>query len=261
MASTQKKTAIATFELFLNNPSESLVIHYSRQDLEDNESGMATPRIIAIIVKSLDGKFNECFAIHHEAEKAKIVSDEITNYYDLLEERLIKSFVSFVKTHRNYNWLHWDMNDVHFSFEAIEHRYKVLIDENGKDFINVPLDKRFNINQLLQCIYGNNYENEPQLDNLIKSNNKGVLKNSYLTLNQEAMAFKDLNFSKILESLKCKVNFLLEIINRISNRQLCVSKRNFINRLGNFITHPVTATIACISTILGAILAIFTILK
>lgn len=260
MSKVQKESAIKTFELFLNNPSESLVINYSRQDLEDNESGMATPRVIAIIVKSLDGKFNECFAIHHEAEKAKIVWDEISNYYDFLEERLIKGFVLFVKTHRNYNWLHWDMNDVHFSFEAIEHRYKVLVDENGKDFINIPLDKRFNINQLLQNIYGDHYENEPQLDNLIKSNNKGVLKNGYLTLSQEATAFKDLNFSKILESLRCKVNFLLEIINKTPNRQLRVSNRNFINRLGSFITHPITASIAFVLTMIGVLLTIFTLL-
>ncbi len=260
MANSQKKSAITTFESFLNNPGESLVIHYSRQDLDDNESGMATPRIIAIIVKSLDGKFNECFAIHHEAEKAKIVWDEITNYYDFLEERLIKGFVAFVKSHRNYNWLHWDMNDVHFSFEAIEHRYKVLIDENGKDFINVPLDRRYNINQLIKNIYGDNYENDPQLDHLIKSNNKGILQGNFLTLPQEAIAFKDLNFSKILESLRCKVNFLLEIIQKVPENKLKVKSRSFIIRLGEFITHPVTATVAVISTIVGAILALLSLL-
>jgi hypothetical protein len=257
MTRIHKKSAINTFELFLNNPSESLVIHYSRQNLEDNESGMATPRVIAIIVKSLDGKLSECFAIHHEAEKAKIVWDEITNYYDFLEERLIKGFVTFVKTHRNYNWLHWDMNDVHFSFEAIEHRYKVLVDENGKDFVNIPLDKRVNLNQLLKQIYGDNYENEPQFDNLLKSNNNGVLKNGYLTLSQEANAFKDLNFSKILESLRCKVNFLLEIINKTPSKQLKVSNRNIINRLGSFITHPITASIAFAISILGVLLTIY----
>lgn len=256
MSSSKSKAAYRNFELFRSNDGETLVIHYSRQNLEDNESGAATPRIIAIFVKSLDGKLNECFAINHEAEKNKVVFDQIANYYDELESRVIKNFVNFIKRHRNYRWLHWNMNDVYFSFEAIEHRYKVLISSEGKDFVEVPFDKRYNINQLLKEIYGNDYEEEPQFDNLVKSNNRGVLINGYLSIAEEARAFGSMNFNKIVESLRCKVNFLIDVIDKTHDRSLIVSNRGVLRAIGDFVTHPITAMISFILTILGFVLAI-----
>lgn len=254
MSVNKKENAIKLLESFKLAPGNSLVIHYSRQDLNDNEKGMATPRIIAIMIKSLDGKTTDCFAIHHEAEKAKVILENITDYYDQLEERVIRGFNAFVKTHSGCKWLHWDMNDVHFGFDAIKHRYKVLIDEEGKGFEEVPFHNRININEIVKDIYGSNYEKDPQLDNLMRTNSKGHLKEDFLTLPEEAAAFKQLDFPKILESLRCKVNFLLDVINKTFASNLKVGKKNNINRLRAFITHPVTATISLLLTILSIII-------
>lgn len=254
MSSNKKDIALNILEKIKANAGEALVIHYSRQNLNDNERGMATPRIIAIMIKSLDGKTVSSFAIHHEAEKAKVILENITDYYDLLEERLIKGFNSFVKRHSGYIWLHWDMNDVHFGFEAIEHRYKVLIDEDGKDYQEIPFQNRININQLVKDIYSSNYEKEPLLDNLMRTNNKGNLRDGFLTLPEEALAFKQLEFPKILESLRCKINFILDVIEKTKNQTLKVGKRNSINKLRSFITHPITATISLLLTLTSIIL-------
>ena len=94
---TKKDNAVQLLRSLMDNPGESLVIHYSRQNLSDNERGMATPRIIAIMVKSLDGITTHCFAIHHEAEKAKIILENIEDYYDFLEARVLTGFNTFVK--------------------------------------------------------------------------------------------------------------------------------------------------------------------
>ena len=244
------------FEGLNKNPSQALVIHYSRQNLMDNESGIATPRIIAIMIKSLDGKQNHCFAIHHEAEKADVILENITDYYDQLEERLLRSFNSFVKNNRDCKWIHWDMNDVHFGFEAIKHRYCVMVDEEGKDFQEIENHNRINLNTLLKDIYGTSYEKEPQLENLMKTNNDGVAKNGHLTLEEEAREFKNLGFPSILESLRCKVNFLLEVIDKAINNNLKVSSKYWVNKLKAFITHPVTATISILLTLLSVILKI-----
>ena len=238
------------------DPSHSLVIHYSRQNLMDNESGIATPRIIAIMVKSLDGKQNHCFAIHHEAEKAEIILENITDFYDQLEERLLRSFNSFVKNNRDCKWIHWDMNDVHFGFEAIKHRYCVMVDENGKDFQEIENHNRINLNTLLINIYGANYEKDPQLENLMKTNNDGVTKKGHLTLEEEAKVFKNLGFPSILESLRCKVNFLIEVVDKATNGNLKVSSKYWINKLKAFITHPITATISILLTLLSIILKV-----
>ena len=54
----------------------------------------------------------------------------------------------------------------------------------------------------------------------------------------------------------CQFKILIEIIERTLNNKLKVSNKNFLTRLGNFITHPITATIAFILTVLGVVLAI-----
>lgn len=256
MSNLKSVEAKKILEGLRSNPSQALVIHYSRQNLMDNESGIATPRIIAIMVKSIDGKQNHCFAIHHEAEKAKIILENITTYYEQLEERLLRSFNSFVKNNRDCKWVHWDMNDVHFGFEAIKHRYCVLIDQDGKDFQEIQNHNRINLNVLLKEIYGGNYEKEPQLENLMKTNNGGAAKSGHLTLEDEAQAFKNLNFPSILESLRCKVNFLLEVIDKTISGNLKVSIRYFVNKVRAFVTHPITATIAIFLTLLSIILKV-----
>lgn len=259
MGNSKNMESKGIVEKLKKNPSQVLIIHYSRQNLTDNESGVATPRIIAILVKSLDGKENYCFAIHHEAEKANIILENITDYYDQLEERLLKSFNTFVKKHRDCQWIHWDMNDVHFSFEAIKHRYCVMVDEEGNDFQEISTYNRINLNSLLKCIYGNNYEKEPEFENLMKTNNQGIVKNGYLTIEQEANAFKNLEFPVILESLRCKVNFLLDVVDKIINGILKVSSKFWINKLRGFITHPITATISLLLTLIGIVLTFISI--
>jgi hypothetical protein len=114
------------------------------------------------------------------------------------------------------------------------------------------------LNSLLKDIYGATYEKEPQLENLMKTNNGGVAKNGHLTIEEEAIAFKNLAFPSILESLRCKVNFLLEVVDKTMNNILKVSSRYFVNKLRAFITHPVTATIALILTLFGIILKLVT---
>jgi len=257
MSNTKSVEAKKIVEGLKRNPSQALVIHYSRQDLMDNESGIKSPRIVAIMVKSVDGAQNECFAIHREAEKATLLPEDIPDRYDFLEERLLRSFNSFVNANRGCKWIHWDMNDVHFSFEAIKHRYYVLIAEKEQDFHEIPNHNRINLNSMLKNIYGDNYEKEPHFENLMKTNNDGVCKSGFLALEDEAKAFKNLEFPSILESLRCKVNFLLEIVDKTISDKLKVSKRYFVNKLRAFITHPITATISILLTLLSIILKIF----
>jgi hypothetical protein len=236
-----------------------LCIHCSRQNLTGNEGGLKTPRITAIIVKSLDGMINKSFAIHLEAEKTEVIWEEIENYYDLLEERMIIAFNIFVAAYREYSWLHWDMDGVHFGFEALEHRYCVLIDLDEKGLNRVPVENRINLGAVLKDLYGANFELEPVFENLMKSNNSGATKPGFLTLDQEALAFTALDFPKILESVRAKVDFQIEVLGLAINKVLKVSSRNFLARLGTFVRHPIVSALTAIGTLIGAAIAIYTV--
>lgn len=256
MSNSKKVEAKKIVEGLRNNPSQALIIHYARQDLMDNEMGVKTPRIVAILIKSIDGGQHDCFAIHFEAEKAGLIPEDILDRYDFLEEKLLRSFNSYVENNKGCKWIHWDMNDVHFSFEAIRHRYNVLVPEIEQKFHVIPNHNRINLNSLLKVIYGDKYEKDPQFENLMKTNNGGICKNGFLQIEAEAEAFKNLEFPSILESLRCKVNFLLEVVDKTISGDLKVSSRYFGNKLRTFITHPVTATIALLLTLIGIILKV-----
>jgi len=164
-----------------DNSQDVFVIHWSRQNLTDNEGGVSTPRIVGIIVRSLDGAITKTFAIHLEAEKAGFTSEDIDTYYDQLEERVLRDFVDFAKQYSTNTWVHWDSDDPHIGFEAISHRYEVLLNKGSEegqqdevqDIFEIPVQNRVNLNSCLKEIYGSNYEKRPQLQNLIKSNNDG----------------------------------------------------------------------------------------
>lgn len=224
MSTEKKNQAEKIIQTVRNNPSRSMIIHYSRQNLNDNESGIATPRIVAILIKSLDGKESHCFSINHEAEKAKVALDNLADYYDQLEERLLRSFNSFVIDHNECSWLHWDMNEVHFGFEAIEHRYRVLAPNEGEDFKKIATTSRINISAIIKDIYGSDYASDSNLESLMKANYDGGVKDGHLSLEIEANSFKEHAFPKILESLTCKVNFLIEIIEKIHEQKLNLPK-------------------------------------
>lgn len=238
------------------DPRNVFTIHWARQSLNDNEGGRATPRIIAIMVRSLDESVTEIFAIHLEAERVGIVWEEIETYYDQLEEQMIRAFNDFINKYKSNIWVHWDSEDTHLGFEALKHRYRVLVDEQGMGYTEIPHNKRINLNSCLKRIYGRNYENHPQFENLCKSNNNGVLKSSFLTLQEEADCFRQLDFPIILESVKAKTDFLIEVVNKAVDKHLKVGNRNLMRKIGAFFTHPIMIAIAWIVGILGFILSI-----
>jgi len=240
----------------VDNPDSSLVIHWARQNLKDNQGGYSTPRITAIIIRSLDETISKIFAIHLEAEKSGLISDDYETFYDQLEEQVLKDLNDFVKEYINCRWIFWDSDDPHSGFEATSHRYRVLVDKEGHNLVNVPAKKRISLNSCLKEIYGSNYESSPQLNNLMMSNNNGQLKNNILSIEDEARAFKNSEYPEILESIKGKADFLIEVTRKTVNKSLVVSNKNFLHRLGNFFTHPIVIGIAWITGILGFILAI-----
>ena len=227
-----------------DNTQDVFVIHWSRQNLTDNEGGFSTPRIIGIIIRSLNGAITKTFAIHLEAEKAGLTSEDIDTYYDQLEEQVLKNFIVFTEQYSTNIWVHWDSDDPHVGFEAIDHRYRVLynkgVEEGEQEEIQntfkIPLQNRINLNSCLKEIYGLKYEKPPQLQNLIKSNNDGQLVNGILALEDEARAFNQSRYPQILQSLQKKADFLIDTLRKTVDKKLVVSNKNILYKIEKFYT-------------------------
>ena len=148
----RRREANATIKKLNDEKSNTLIIHYSCESFYDIKDGR-TPRITSIAVRELNSAQTKSFSIHKVAEIKKVNFDDIEENYDALEKDMLKEFFEFVKDHSNYNWVHWNMRDINYGFEAIEYRYKVLSGEP----VSIDSNKRYDLARILKNRYGDKY--------------------------------------------------------------------------------------------------------
>ena len=131
---------------YLNNNQDLLhIIHYSCENLNDNNEGYS-PRITSIAVVHIASDTTHSFSIHLIAEQMGIERDKIIEKYNELEQVMLEDFNDFIKNHQNALWVHWNMNNINYGFEAIEHRYKVLSKTNLSKVLDT---KKFNLSKMI----------------------------------------------------------------------------------------------------------------
>jgi hypothetical protein len=173
------------------------------------------------------------FSIHLVAEVCKVSRDSIHEYYDDLEKQMLIEFYDFVKSHQDSLWLHWNMTNINYGFEAIAHRHKVL---TGNDAPKIPDSKRFNLSSLILAIYGGNCVDNPKMVNLMRLN--GGRPRDLLTGPEEVEAFKNKEYIKLHKSTMCKVYWFQGIYHRLQNRKIKTERTNFWNRVNEFMEKP-----------------------
>ena len=99
------------------------IIHYSSQSLFDAEANGLSPRITSIVVRHYQTGQTVSFATHTVAEYPEIPRDQVEVRYDDIERELLIQFYSFARDRREKYWVHWNMRNVVFGFEHLEHRY------------------------------------------------------------------------------------------------------------------------------------------
>lgn len=101
------------------------VLHYSCESFYDRADG-STPRITSIAARNLASGQTESFSIHKTAELRQIPLAESRNHYDTLEKEMLDEFAQFLHRKHHCSWVHWNMRDINYGFQAIEHRHRVL---------------------------------------------------------------------------------------------------------------------------------------
>ncbi len=92
--------------------------------------------------------------------------NEIANKYDSLERSMLDQFYDYARLHQNYKWIHWNMRDSNFGFEAVAHRYRTI----GGEPIEIPEAQRHDLTRILAAIYGAKYIGHPKLKKLVERN-------------------------------------------------------------------------------------------
>ncbi|SMD37662.1 hypothetical protein SAMN04488029_3398 [Reichenbachiella faecimaris] len=256
-----RKIALKNLGKLVEDPSKVLCVHYSQSQTYDDDYGNISPIITSIVIKSLDDKIDKQFAIHFEADKAGIPKDQIQDSYRELELRILKSFNDFVKRHDHCIWVHWDMKNIHFGFEAIKHRYEKLF-EGLNDYHEIPSHSKHSLYIILEGMYGEGFVNGPdQFKELMTSNNSGVEQPVYLAKEIESSEFESKNFKSVIDSVDCKVEFLKKAVKKLINRKLTIQNKNRYAMFLDVISHPVFNLIGWVATLGGLILALYSIFK
>ena len=214
------------------NKDSIYIIHYSCENLNDNNEGYS-PRITSIAIIHVETDTTHSFSIHLVAEQLKIDRNEIKNKYDDIEKVMLEEFNHFIKNHQDGLWIHWNMSNINYGFQAIEHRYKVL---TGKDAIKISDLKKFNLSKMILGIYGKDCVEHPRMPNLMKLN--GGTHRDFLSGEEEVKAFENQEYFKLHKSTIGKINWFEIMYKKLQTRKIKTSKTNFPNKISTFLEHP-----------------------
>jgi len=204
----RRQEALRKLRSFEESGQSVLLIHYSCESFYDRPSG-STPRITSIAIRNLASAQTDSFSIHKTAELRSIAPALISAQYDALEKEMLSEFFEYLHTHLGFTWVHWNMRDINFGFQAIEHRFKVL---GGIPKVSLPEERKFDLARALVSIYGRQYCGHPRLESIVKINK--ITDRDFLNGPEEAAAFDDGEYVKLHQSTLRKVDIFANIFER-----------------------------------------------
>lgn len=218
---------------FLKENTESLfIIHYSCQNLSDNNENFS-PRITSIAVLHVGGQVMHSFSMHLVAEVQDIPRNEIHEHYDQIEKIMLKDFYDFIISNTSSYWLHWNMSNINFGFEAIAHRYKVLHNEAPP---RIEDSRKYNLSSLLLSTYGKNCVEHPRMTKLMELN--GGIHRDVLSGTEEVEAFDSQEYVKLHNSTMAKVYWFQSIFFRLAANKVKTQHSNIGHKINTFLERP-----------------------
>jgi hypothetical protein len=229
-----KREARERLKAIDSNRSLTLIIHYSCESFYDIKDGR-TPRITSIAIRNFESGQTHSFSIHKSAEQNGIGTDKITEHFDDLERKMLREFFNHVKNLSAHKFIHWNMRDINYGFQAIEHRFKVL----GAKPEVIDDSKKVDLARELVTLYGKGYAPHGESGRMhsIVELNKITIRDA-LTGAQEAEAFENGEFVQLHQSTLRKVDVIANILDRTIDGSL-LTTATFRERTG---LHPAMIT-------------------
>jgi hypothetical protein len=248
----RKEAKNKLFEL-MNNPDYTLIIHYSCESFYNRPDG-SSPRITSVALRNLGSGQTTSFSIHQMAEVKKYSSNDIENHYEQLEKNMLDEFYKYVKERKKDTWVHWNMRDINYGFQALAHRHKVL----GGVPEEIDESKLVDLSRSLVSIYGVRYIEHPRLQKLMEKNK--ITHKDFLNGADEAVAFEKKEYVKLHQSTLRKVEVIANIIERSDDGSLKTNASwkdiygSYPEALGEFLKeHWVISLIGFISAVAGIV--------
>lgn len=192
--------------------SKVLVVHYACESFYGKPA--YTPRVTSIAVLNKENNESRMFSIHLSAQLLKMNLDDLSTVdLDKVEHSMLCEFASFVESHQNYIWLHWNMRSASYGFQAISNRYRIL----GGNEIKISDATKVDLSEVFDKRYSHKFEaNEPdgKLINLARRNDINL--KDAMPGKEEARAFEARDFRALHMSTMRKV----EVVDRFLTAHL-----------------------------------------
>ncbi len=225
------------------NEQNLFIVHYSCQNLNDNNENYS-PRITSIAVLHVGGSTMHSFSIHLIAEVKEIKRSTIHEHYNELECEMLKQFFGFVAENNDAFWLHWNMSNINYGFEALAHRYKVLSKSEPK---RIPDSKRYNLSALLLSVYGKKCVKHPRMPSFMKLNDGEHRDN--LSGKEEVDAFSEKEYVKLHKSTMSKVYWFQHMYFLLQKNKVNVHSRNWGHKVNHFLELPIVRVLGFVAVL------------
>ncbi|WP_293953849.1 MULTISPECIES: hypothetical protein [unclassified Sphingobacterium] len=214
----QRSEGLKDLEKSLENKEKTLIIHYSCESFV-NLFGRS-PRITSISIRNLQTGQTISFSIHIQAQINRMDFNNLSDEdYDKLEYYMLNEFYEFAKERLKFKWIHWNMRDTNFGFEAISIRFRIL----GGSPLEIDIENRYDLPRILSKIYTYDYENHGESGKLLSlcARNEISFRDA-LSGKKEAEAFENRNYLALHKSTLNKVSIIESIIEKTENGSLKV---------------------------------------
>ncbi|MEO1663451.1 MAG: hypothetical protein AAFU54_02335 [Chloroflexota bacterium] len=201
----ERNKAAKKIKQLFERKKDLVVIHYSCESFFDRVDG-TSPRITSIAVLRPYTRQARSFSIHQMSEINEIPMERLSTHYDDVEKQMLDAFYQFVSMNGSRYWVHWNMRDSNYGFEAIAHRYRVL----GGQPVTIDEDRLFDFSYLLKLKYGRTYIGKPNLKQLMDRND--ISSSTFMLGAAEAIAFEKQEYVKLHQSTLRKVNVIHELL-------------------------------------------------
>ncbi|MEH6691125.1 MAG: hypothetical protein V7774_08075 [Pseudorhizobium pelagicum] len=227
------------------HPENFYIIHYSCQNLNDDNEALS-PRITSIAITHYSTEQTLSFSTHSIAAELHISREDVRDRFDDVERELLRGFYSFVRDRRDKYWVHWNMRNLTYGFEHLEHRYRAL---GGQDATIIPVERRLNLNELIADRFGNGYANHPKMPSLMNMN--GGIHRHVLTGNEEVQAFQNNEFIRMHSSTLSKVGFFHSVMRKMVSGKLRTASKGYGIALDRIFESRSAKTIGLFGTMIG----------
>ena len=227
----RQRVARSTLDRVFYDAPNVWIVHYSCESFYDPPEGRS-PRITSIALRKLDSAQTVSFSIHKIAEIKRVPLSDIGEHYDCLEKEMLQHFYGHLRNFQQMQFLHWNMRDSNYGFQAIEHRFLVLGGSKGELYV-VDDKNKIDLARLLIDIYGLSYIGHPRFEKLLDRND--ITRLDFLTGSEEAKAFENKEFVALHRSTLRKVDVMANIAGRAHDRSL-KTNTNWWNMHGGRVT-------------------------